>query len=115
MARISMLLAYSAASPEGDVQDRLELNAPLTPQGQLDETNYQPPPWPALRTLPDGRSRATELVHEENGWALRGVGSADAPLWNFEGNIFRPGEYVHLRRPTGEELVFRIVEVQVEA
>jgi hypothetical protein len=114
MAHIHMVLAYAANAPDGDVLDRLDLTAPLTAQAQLDEAGQVPPPWPAMRTLPDGRARATELVREDIGWALRGFGSEDAPLWDFEGRVFRPGEYVRLRRPTGEELVFRIVEVQPE-
>ncbi len=108
-----MLLAYGPGLPNGDIADRLELTAKLTAQGRLDEAEFGIKPWPSRRTLPDGRQHAGELVRTDGGWALRGAASEDAPLWDLEGSVFRPGEYVTLRRPGGESLVFRIVDVQV--
>ncbi len=106
-----MLLAYAPGLPNGDVADRLELAVKLTAQGRLDEAAFGAEAWQSRRTLPDGRLHAGELVRSDAGWALRGA-SEDAPLWDFEGGVFRPGEYVTLRRPTGESLVFRIVDVR---
>ena len=40
------------------------------------------------------------------------IGIVDVALWDLEGRVFRPGEYVTLRRPGGDELIFRIVDVQ---
>ena len=34
------------------------------------------------------------------------------PVWDLEGKVFRPGEYVTLRRPDHGELIFRIVNVE---
>lgn len=110
-----MLLAYAPDRPEGDLADRIELRACLTPQGQIDVQAYlaDPLPWPALRVLPDGTERATELVQVESGWALRSTrGGDDAPLWTLDGRVFRPGELVTLRGPDAAGLVFRIVNVE---
>ncbi|MCW3473636.1 hypothetical protein [Limobrevibacterium gyesilva] len=112
MARVVMLLAFAPGLPEGDLSDRLELSVPLTPQGHLDESTADLPPWSVCRTEPDGRRQAAELLREGESWVLRRTDVQDAPLWNFESQVLRPGEYVTLRRPTGDELVFRIVDVQ---
>src|ERR1700733_5284141 len=112
MARVVMLLAHGPGQPEGDLSYRLEVSAVLTPQGMLDEAGFGAEPWPSLRVLPDGREIAGELVRADAGWALRGTAGEDAPLWDFEWRVMRPGEYVTLRRPDGDELVFRIVDVR---
>lgn len=116
MVRVKMNLAYAAGRPEGDLADRLELLVGLTPQGQLDEAAFaaDAQPWPSLRVLPDGSERAGELVLLEGGWALRSVRSEDEPLWALEARVLRPGELVTLRRPDGEEVVFRVVGVEAE-
>jgi hypothetical protein len=114
MFRIAMLLAQGPGRPNGDLADRLELTAALTPQGALDEAAFGDPPWPTRRVLPDGRALVGELVRADAGWALRGPAGEDAPLWDFEGRVFRPGEYVTLRRPGGDELIFRIVDVRAD-
>jgi hypothetical protein len=112
MARVVMLLAHGPDRPDGDLADRLELTAALTPQGALDEAAFGGSPLPVLRVLPDGRELALELVRAGARWALRGPAGEDAPLWDLEGRVFRPGEYVTLRRPDGDELIFRIVDVR---
>jgi hypothetical protein len=114
MAKVTMLLAYAPGRPEGDLTDRLELHAGLTPQGQIDDAAFlaDPQPWPSLRVLPDGGERHGELVSLETGWALRSIRSEDEPLWALEGRVFRPGELVTLRRPDGVEHVFRVVNVE---
>ena len=101
-----MLLAYAPGRPEGDLRDRLELRVPLTPQGWLDDGGS------SLRVLPDGTMRPGQLVAVEGGWALRSTRSEDEPLWALEGRVFRPGELVTLRRPDGEEHIFRVVNVE---
>ena len=102
-----MLLAFGPDRPEGDLSDRLELSARLTAQGRLDEGVAV---W--RRMLPDARLVSGELVRTEAGWALRGKAGEDAPLWDFEAGVLRPGEYATLRPPGGEALVFRVVDVQ---
>ena len=111
-----MVLAYAPGRPEGDLSDRLELRVALTPQGQLDDDAFaaDPLPWSSLRILPDGSERPGELVALETGWALRSARSEDDPLWALEGRVFRPGDLVTLRRPDGEELAFRVVNVDPE-
>jgi hypothetical protein len=114
MALVTLVLAFAAGRPEGDVSDRLELRVTLTPQGHIDEAAWHadPEPWPFRRMLPSGAERPGEVVLEEGSWALRGSHSDDAPLWVMVGRVFRPGELVTLRRPTGEEMVFRVVNVE---
>ncbi len=109
-----MLLVYAPDRPDGDLADRMELQLGLTPQARIDDAAFaaSPLPWPARRVLPDGRERALELVALPTGWALRSVRSEDEPLWALEGPVFRPGELVTLRRPDGEEHVFRVVNVE---
>ena len=111
--RIQLVLAYAAGRPEGDIADRLEFSLPASATGQPDES--EPGPFPALRLLPDGRERAMELLREDGAWALRRTSPAtdaeDAPLWQLDARVFRPGELVQLQRPDGETLTFRIVNV----
>jgi hypothetical protein len=114
LAKVTLLLVYAADRPQGDLADRLELQLCLTPQGQIDEPAFAlaPLPWLARRILPDGTGHTGEVVPRDGGWALRHAHSEDAPLWALEGRVFRPGELVSLRRPDGEELVFRVVNVE---
>jgi hypothetical protein len=111
-----MILAYAPGRPEGDLADRLELLVHLTSQGQLDDAAFAAgdPPWPSVRVLPDGSQRHGELVMLDAGWALRSVRSEDDPLWTLEGRVLRPGELVTLRRPDGEEHIFRVVNVETD-
>jgi hypothetical protein len=114
MATVALVLASSAELPAGDLGDRLELAVRLTPPGLLDEAAFaaRAAPWTARRTRADGKAEMSEVVRTEEGWALHEARSEDAPLWLLEGHFFRPGELVSLRRPDGEELVFRIVGVE---
>ena len=114
MARVVMLLAFGPGQPDGDVGNRLELTVALTPQGGLDEAAFGEAPWATRRLLPDGRELAGQLVRAGDGWVLLGPAGEDGPAWDLEGRVFRPGEYVTLRRPNGDELIFRVVDVRVE-
>jgi len=113
---VKMNLAYAPGRPEGDLDDRLELHVPLTPQGHIDDQAVATAgqSWPGRRLRPDGTERSVELVAVDSGWALRSARSEDEPLWAMEGRVFRPGELVTLRRPSGEDLVFRVVNVEAE-
>ena len=108
MARVVMVLASGPGEPAGNLEYRMELEAALTPQAGLDGEG----PWPATRLLPDGEERPAEVVRVDEGFAMQGPAGADSALWDFEGRVFRPGEYVTLRQPAGEEFVFRIVGVE---
>jgi hypothetical protein len=114
VALVNLVLAYAAGKPEGDVADRLELRVGLTPLGHIDEQAYyaDPESWPSLRVMPEGAEYPGEVVLEEGGWALRSARSDDAPLCVMVGKVFRPGELVTLRRPDGEDLIFRVVNVE---
>jgi hypothetical protein len=116
VSNVTMVLAYAQDRPEGDVSDRLEMKAVLTPQGQIDEQAWlaDPLPWPATRTLPDGTTRPAEVVQVDTGWALRGTHADDDPLWTLNGRVFRPGELITVHLPTGADLIFRVVNVETE-
>ena len=57
-------------------------------------------------------SARRSLCASMTAWHCRVRRAPISALWNFEARMFRPGEYVTLRRPDGEELVFRIVDVE---
>ena len=119
MPKILALLAAGPGFPLGSIDDGLEIRVGLTPQGHIDPVAYfaDPNPWPARRFRP-GRPEwqgEVALVDEGNidaGWALRGTQAMDDPIWTLEGQIYRPGDYITIRRSDGEELVFRIVGVE---
>ena len=119
MAKILASLAAAPGLPQGSIEHGLEMKVLLTPQGQIDPAAYfaDPAPWRARRFRPNRRDWRGEvvLVDESNieaGWALRGEQDMDDPVWILEARICRPGDYLTIRRPDGEELVFRIVAVE---
>ncbi len=111
MTKLTMLLARGPGLPEGDLNDRLSVELCLTSQGLLDAEAFEArsEPWLAARERPGIAVKRSELMPLDQGWALQGIHGDDDPLWQFEGHVFRPGELVVLRRPDGEELIFRIV------
>jgi len=109
MFRIIALLASGPGHPEGDVAQGIELTVPLTPQGQIEPAAAGAAVRRFWRDREDWTG-ALEMI--DAGWALRSTRSADEPLWEFDLRILRPGEYVSLRRPDGEDAVFRIVSVE---
>ena len=113
MSRIVMLLASGPGFPEGNVSDRIEVQAGLTGHGHIDDVAYadDPSPWTARRTTPNGRVYFGELIRLKAGWAIRRTGSEDDPVWPFEPTILRPGEYATVYSPAGDELIYRIVSV----
>ncbi len=114
MAKVTMVLAGTQGRPAATVDERLELHVALTPQSRLDPMAWtaDPEPWRAVRLGPDRPPHETELVRLEDRWALRGDPGEDAPLWDMLAEIVRPGEYVMLHGPAGEEQAFRIVAVE---
>ncbi len=116
MTKLTMLLARGPGLPEGDLNDRLVVHATLNPQGHLDPDAFEAAtaPWLAARDRPGLNTKVSELVRLDEAWALKSTQNDDDPLWTFEGYVLRPGELVLLRRPDGEELLFRIVAVEAD-
>ncbi len=111
MTRISMVLAHGPGLPDGDLTDRLTLITTLTPQGQLDP-EYET--GTAVRERPGQPDKPSVLVPQEGGWVLQSLQGDDDPLWTIDARLLRPGEPVVLRRPDGEELIYRIVASEIE-
>lgn len=114
MVKVTMLLAQAPGQPQGNLDDKLEMQLELTAGGQIDLAAHQaaPSPWLALRERPGQMPRQSELIRLDENWALQSMRSEDDPLWTFEVGVIRPGELVRLGRPGGEEQLFRIVSVE---
>jgi hypothetical protein len=110
MFRIVALLATDPAFPEGDVLRGIELTVPLLPQGRVDPSAASGAG--VRRFWPDREDWRGALEPVEGGWGLRNERDPDDPVWVIELAVIRPGEYISLRRPNGEEAVFRIVSVE---
>lgn len=111
MTNLTLVLAHSPEQPDGDIEDRLVVALQLTAQGQIDTSSYEAAetPWLAHRQVNGTAPRDLEVVRLDEGWALQSTTSLDDPICVFEGHIYRPGELVRLRRPDGQELLYRIV------
>ncbi len=114
MTKLTLLLARGPGKPDGDVHDRLVLDMALTPGGQIDADAYlaAETPWLAFRDQDGREARKLEVIRIDEGWALQSTNSEDDPIWTFDGNVFRPGEVVSLRRPDHQEFLFRIVSAE---
>jgi len=114
LCRVTALLANGPGQPNGDTRTGLELVVCLDAQGRPDlDACPVDHPWEVRRFWPNRQDWRGNLVRLEGG-AL-GIHSADGPdepLRRLCGQVFRPGEYLTLRRPSGEELMFRIVSVE---
>jgi len=109
MFRVMALLASGPGFPEGDVAQGLDLVVPLTGQSQIDVAAAG---CQVRRFWPDREDWQGTLEWLETNWALRDERSADAPLWELDVRVVRPGDYMTLRRPDGGDVVFRIVSVE---
>jgi len=110
-----MLLAQAPGKPDGDVEDRLTMDVRLNHHGQIDLDAFHsaPTPWLARREVAGHQPRDLEIIRIDEGWALQSTRSEDNdPIWTFDGHVFRPGELVRLRRPEGQEFLFRIVSTE---
>ncbi len=116
MTKLTLVLVQGPGKLDGDLDDRLVLAPELTSQGQLDVDAYHSAssPWLAWRIRGSAQPRALEIIRIDEGWALQSTRSEDDPIWTFDGSIFRPGELVRLRRPNGEDYLFRIVSAAAE-
>jgi hypothetical protein len=113
LSRVTALLAAGPGTPDGDVRQGLEIVLVLDPGGRIGlETYYADPrPWRVRRFRPERPDWTGDMVREEESWALRGGPAEDGPLWFVDVRGLHPGEYLTLRRPDGEELVYRVVSV----
>lgn len=114
LVRIVAVLASAPGQPVGDTAEILEFLADLTVDGWISAER-----WAAVardcraRWVRGGREEWTGLlVWEEGRWALRPQdGGEDAP-WFIVVQRLRPGEYMTLQHPNGDQLGFRIVNVE---
>ena len=77
----------------------------------------RPIPFPGARGGSGriGRTGIGQLILVDEGeWGLLSESGDNEPVWDLAGKVFRPGDYVTLRRPDHAELVFRIVNVETE-
>jgi hypothetical protein len=114
MTKLTLVLVQGPGKLDGDLDDRLVLTPKLTPQGLMDVDAYHAAsmPWLAWRVRSGAEPRALEIIRIDEGWALQSTSSEDDPIWTFDGVVFRPGELVRLRRPNGEDYLFRIVSAE---
>jgi len=111
--RVTAILARGPGLPAGDTSATLEMEVCLDANAALAAPKGCGPAGTARRTWPDREPWSGELVPLDGRWGLRGVGEGDdAPVWELQGRVMRPGEYVTLVRPTDEESVFRVVNVE---
>lgn len=116
MLNVNLVLARGPGRPDGDLDDRMDLQVVLTPQGYLDGAAWETGsiPWRTARSRPDHPGRTGELVKIEQGWALRELDSVDEPLYSLDAQIVRPGELVRVSRLDGDEMLYRIVAVYAD-
>jgi hypothetical protein len=121
--KVLLVLAPGPSWPDGSAEHRYTLVAMLDSQGHLDPRGWQedPEPWPAERTWPGEPLREGDVQYDpDSGWSLRFFGAPlqapDAPLHNvIRGEaLMRPGEYVTIAEPDGQEYAYRIVGVEAE-
>ena len=114
MTKLMLVLAHGPDQPNGDITDRLTIELELTGQGQIDLSRYEAAsaPWLAASQHNGSPPNTLEVVRIDDGWALQSTDSLDDPIWVFDGEVYRPGELVRLRRPDGAELLYRIVAAE---
>ena len=113
LSQVTALLARGPDQPNGDTRCGIVLEVCLTPQGNLDPAACSKEPWRVRRFWRDRPEWRGALLRLDDGkWGMQAASNPDEPLRELDGQVFRPGEYLMLRRPNGEELVFRIVSVE---
>jgi hypothetical protein len=112
LMRVVAVLTRAPGLPAGDTDQCLDMLVCLTPDAQMDSA--QPVPaeyWRARRLRAGQKTWAGQLIRTGQGWALRSDRGEDEPLWHVDAGRLRPGDHLTLRRPDGEELAFRVVNV----
>jgi len=114
---VMLVMAWEPGGAAGE--QRIRFTSVLDKQGQLDlpAWNADPEPWPAEHNRLDAPVRHGDVVHDEDGWALRlsaGEGiDPEAALHRFLNHErgFRPGEVVTLSAQNGVTTAWRVVGI----
>jgi hypothetical protein len=110
---IRLELARNPDFPEGSSRHGYELQAPLQPDGHLDQQAWRnrAAPLPVRRFWAGEADRHGELVHTRHGWAFSYAPGEDddEALFRLDRHLFRPGEYVTVTEPSGAAHTFRVV------
>ncbi len=114
LARVVAVLSRAAGKPEGDTACVLELQVPLTAEGQLDPDAFAVLAAYCQAELIESGTPvwSSPVLRADEGWALRPGGIEEAPLWRMRARTIRPGEYLTLFTAHADEQVFRIVNVE---
>jgi hypothetical protein len=123
MPKVTLVLASGPGFPQGSPERRYELEVSLEAGGLLDPARWlsDPEPWRATRLWPDEAPRRGDVQWDEDtGWWVRffaeaaGTAKADAPLHGVlrPAGSLRPGDYVTIVEPDGQEFGYRIVSVE---
>ena len=112
LVRVTATLTRAPNLPNGDARVGLEIEACLDARGHIDANCVPLTAWRVRRYWPDREDWRGELVPIDDGWGIRGADGDDEPVWELQGGVLRPGEYITLIRSTDAESVFRIVNVE---
>ncbi|MDQ2801744.1 MAG: hypothetical protein M3Y41_03290 [Pseudomonadota bacterium] len=111
MSRVTAVLVRAPGLPEGDTRTGVELTVCLDQRGQIQASCPGDAPWPVRRFWEGRQDWHGALVPVASGWAVCGA-NEDAPLWELQARVLRPGEYLTLLSPDQGETQFRIVNVE---
>ncbi len=107
---IRLELARGPDAPAGDPGEGYDIVAPLGPDGRLDAAAWRAEPDRAYaRRFSDGQTEAKgRLRYENRQWLidLEPGEASDAVGFRFGEERFRPGEYVSLTLPDGEQQTY---------
>ncbi len=112
LSRVTAVLARGPGQPSGDPRCGIEIDLCLDPRGNVEAICASDEPWRVRRFWPDRPDWHGVIVQMDDHWGLRSTGDDDEPVWELQGRMLRPGEYVTLVRPNDAELVFRIVNIE---
>ena len=113
LSRLTAVLARGPGQPSGDPRCGLEIDLCLDPRGHIEASCSPDQPWRVRRFWSDRPDWHGELAPVDEHWGVRSIGGGDdEPVWELQGGVLRPGEYITLVRPSDAEFVFRIVNVE---
>ena len=114
MAVVTLLLAFMPERPDGDVNDRLVLQLPLSATGHIDNAAYtvDSDAWRYARERPDGGVSHGAISPSAGGWTLQDDASDGDAAEELAGSVVRPGDYMIVRTRAAGDRVYRIVSVE---